>query len=118
MACLFLWGWIHRRCTSAPRPPGVEFGPRGLRLLPASDLGQADHHVVGFEASNRAAAGRVTFRHSLPHQAENGDVVCYDIPGPSLPPKQTPPPRRGRHLPLTMNEALAGAPSRYSIAHH
>jgi hypothetical protein len=118
MACLFLWGWLHRRCAAAPRPPGVELGLRGLRILPASDLGQADHHVVDFETSGRAAAGRVTFRHSLSHQAENGDVVLYDFPGPTLPPKLTPRPRQGRHLPLTINEALMGAPSRYSIANH
>jgi hypothetical protein len=115
---LFLWGWLHRRCKAVPRPPQVELGLGGLRILPASDLGQVDHHLVDMEIPTRAAAGRVTFRHSLPHQAENGDVAFYDSPGPSLPPKLTPRPQRGRHLPLTINEALRGAPSRYSIANH
>jgi hypothetical protein len=115
MASLLLWNWLYQRCRGVPHPPQIEIGMQGLKILPLSHLGQGvDSHVVDMESLTRFEAGRVTFRYSLLHQAEDGCsnvVALYDFPGPPLPVKQLPRSQHGRHLPLTMPEALKDAPS-------
>jgi hypothetical protein len=121
MASLLVWNWLHRRCHGVPHPPQIEIGAQGIKILPVSHLGRGDSHVVNMETPTRVEAGRVSFRHSLLHQAEDGCsnvAALYDCPGPPLPVKLIPRSQRGRHLPLTMAEALKDAPSRFSIANH
>jgi hypothetical protein len=120
MASLLLWNWLYQRCRGVPHPPQIEIGAQGLKILPLSHLGWGvDSYVVDIETPTRLEAGRVSFRHSLLHQAEDGCsnvAALYDFPGPPLPVKLLPRSQRGRHLPLTMAEALKDVPSRFSIA--
>jgi hypothetical protein len=122
MASLLLWNWLYQRCHGVPHPPQIEIGTQGLKILPLSHLGRGvDSHVVNMESPTHLEAGRVSFCHSLLHQAEDGCsnvAALYDFPGSPLPVKLLPRSQRGHHLPLTMAEALKDAPSQFSIANN
>jgi hypothetical protein len=140
MGCLLVWKCLYLKFYSVvPPPPGIEIGPNSLRILPLGRLGEnqsggvsvagdCDAHScpVDSVAVRRVVDPQVRFADCAPicvgARLDDFDAVSsavltpYDTVGPSLPPKLYGRSVSGRVLPMTLDEALESAPSRYSLA--
>jgi hypothetical protein len=144
MVALFIWKLLYLRFRNLLLPPSVEIGSSGIRIIPLSNIGNGPAAPEAFQRVGQphvsftnvlpfrveaSASGldppSVTFANEAPPCPEGASasaselsmaLVPYDAVGPPLLPKVYGRSVTGRILPMSIDEVLKGAPSRYSVA--